>query len=84
MHARVNVRHFAAAMCAGVAFAASAVPVVTQDSVIAKQDSIKRTVAIEYQLSGEPGIVTIDIQTNASDGVWVSIAANTTRRCTGL
>lgn len=31
------------------------------------------TVTINYTLSVEPGIVTVDVQTNAGDNVWVSI-----------
>ena len=68
-----SARNIIAGVAVGIALAASAVPVVQQDSVSAQQDNIKRTVKIEYQLTGEPGIVTIDIQTNVSDGVWASI-----------
>ena len=55
------------------AFSASAVPVVSPSSVSATQDEYKHTVEIEYQLTGEPGIVTVDIQTNVSGDVWASI-----------
>ena len=63
----------AASVAVGLVFSASAAPVVQQSSVSAKQDNITRTVKIEYQLTGEPGIVTIDIQTNVSGNVWASI-----------
>ena len=66
-------KYFIAGVAAGLVLAASAVPVVEPSSVSARQDNIKRTVKIEYQLTGEPGIVTIDIQTNVSEGVWASI-----------
>ena len=55
------------------AFSASAIPVVSPSSVSATQDEYKHTVEIEYQLTGEPGIVTVDIQTNVSGNVWASI-----------
>ena len=57
-------RNIIAGVAVGIALSASAVPVVEPLSVSAHQDNIKRTVKIEYQLTGEPGIVTIDIQTN--------------------
>ena len=63
----IAVASFAAAL------SASAVPVVAPSSVKATQHEFKRTVTIEYQLSGEPGIVTVDIQTNVSGSVWASI-----------
>ena len=61
------------AVFAFAALAASAVPVVSSSSVTASQDEYKHTVTIEYQLSGEPGIVTVDIQTNVTGDVWTSI-----------
>lgn len=69
----VTVKALAVGIAAAVSFAASAVPVISQSSVIADQDKLSRKVKIEYQLTGEPGIVTIDIQTNVSEGVWASI-----------
>ena len=68
-----STRYIVAGVAACFALAASAVPVVQTSSVSATQDNIRRTVKIEYQLTGEPGIVTIDIQTNVSEGVWASI-----------
>jgi len=62
---------------------ASAVPVVTPSSVKATQHEFKRTVTIEYQLSGEPGIVTIDIQTNVSGSAWASIGGEHCRTMYG-
>lgn len=68
-----SIKHLSLGFSIGMTFAALAVPVVMQDSVKLEQDSIKRAVTIEYQLMTEPGIVTIDIQTNVSEGVWASI-----------
>ena len=68
-----STRCIVAGVAACLALAASAVPVVQTSSVSATQDNIKRTVKIEYQLTGEPGIVTTDIQTNVSGNVWASI-----------
>ena len=68
-----STRYIVAGVAACFALAASAVPVVQTSSVSATQDNIRRTVKIEYQLTGEPGIVTIDIQTNVSGNAWASI-----------
>lgn len=62
-----------ACFAAGSLFAS--VPVVNPGSVSMVQDE-SRKVTITYRLSGEPGIVTIDIQTNCVDGTetkWASI-----------
>ena len=56
-----------------VALSTVAVPVVAPSSVRASQDESKHTVTIEYQLSGEPGIITVDIQTNVTGDAWASI-----------
>ena len=53
----------------------ASVPVVNADSVSMSQESGGK-VTIRYRLSGEPGVVTIDIQTNCvSDAgtTWTSI-----------
>ncbi len=50
----------------------ASVPVVGNVSMV--QDEIRK-VAIEYDLSGGPAVVTADIQTNAPGGAWVSITA---------
>ena len=54
---------------AGAAFVTSAAPVVS-DIVLSQSGN---TVTINYTLSGETGIVTVDVQTNRGDDVWVSI-----------
>ena len=60
---------FASAAIASTAVFAVA-PVVSD--VRMSQDA-SRTVTINYTLSEGPGIVTVDIQTNAGDNAWVSI-----------
>lgn len=57
-----------------------ATPVVTM--VNFDQDSMSRRVTIGYQIS-EPAIVTVDIQTNRGDGVFVSIGDEHCRFMTG-
>ena len=66
-------RSIVVAAAMAISLAALATPVVQQSSVSASQAKGTRTVKIEYQLTGEPGIVTIDIQTNVSGDVWASI-----------
>ena len=63
----------AAAVCAASAFA---VPMVDQQSVRMTQDPGSHRVTISYVLSGEPGVVTVDIQTNCTTDAgtqWASI-----------
>ena len=60
-------------LCAGAtawADPASGVPKVT-DVVMAQ--AVERLVTITYRLTDAPAIVTLDIQTNATDGIWASI-----------
>lgn len=45
-------------------------PVVSDVSMV---QSPGRTVTITYTLAGEPGIVTVDVRTNAGENAWVSI-----------
>lgn len=58
-----NVVVFGVALCAA-GFVQGAVPVVDQSSVTMVQPSSSREVTISYRLTGEPAVVTIDIQTN--------------------
>ena len=67
---------FAAATC----FAA---PRVDQDTVTMAQDPTARTVSVTYTLRGEPGIVTVDIQTNAGGNAWISIGDENLKGFTG-
>jgi formylglycine-generating enzyme required for sulfatase activity len=60
---------------AGVAVAfAAGVPRV--DNVSISQDDTTKLVTISYSLLDAPGVVTFDIQTNVSEGVWVSVGGN--------
>ena len=71
----------AAVACAAAAFA---VPVVDQQSVSMAQNGGK--VVISYTLSGEPGVVTLDIQTNCTVGAetkWASIGFTNFLHVTG-
>lgn len=52
------------------AFGAALVPSVSDVAMSQAQD---RTVTITYKLKNAPAVVTLDIQTNTTDGVWVSI-----------
>lgn len=52
------------------AYGAAQVPSVTDVTMTQAQD---RTVTITYKLVNAPAVVTLDIQTNATDGTWVSI-----------
>ncbi len=67
---------FAAATCL-------AAPRVDQDTVTMAQDQSSRTVSITYTLRGEPGIVTVDIQTNAGDNAWLSVGDENLKGFTG-
>ena len=64
-------------LCAAVlslpATAAVAVPLVEPEILPIEQDGASKTVTISYRLDGDDGIVTVDIQTNAPSGAWVSI-----------
>lgn len=61
-----NLIVLSAACAASAAFAA---PVVS-DVVLSQNGG---TVAIDYKLANETGIVTVDVQTNAGNNVWVSV-----------
>lgn len=68
-----------------VGMAAVAGPMIDQDSVSFVQ-SPTRKVTIRYTLKGEPAIVTVDIQTNYTDGTgtkWASIGAQNYRTLSG-
>lgn len=73
-------------MATGFLFAATAcfaAPRVDQDTVTMTQDQSSRTVSITYTLRDEPGIVTVDIQTNAGNNAWVSIGDENLKGFTG-
>lgn len=54
--------------------AVSAVPVVSD--CVMTQSKATREVTITYRLSATPAVVTIDIETNVTDDVWVSIGGS--------
>ena len=65
---------FATAVASAVAISALAAPVV--DNVTMEQNRSDRRVTISYTLANEPGVITVDIQTNAvaeGEAKWVSI-----------
>lgn len=67
------VKSMFAASIAGISslvYGAAEVPSVSNVQMSQAQD---RTVTITYKLANAPAIVTLDIQTNATDGSWVSI-----------
>ena len=49
---------------------ASGIPKVTD---VVMTQAVERLVTITYRLTDAPAIVTLDIQTNATDGTWASI-----------
>lgn len=69
----IIVKSMFAASVAGISslvYGAAEVPSVSNVQMLQAQD---RTVTITYRLANAPAIVTLDIQTNATDGSWVSI-----------
>ena len=61
----------------------AATPVVVEDSVVMTQNRNTREVTIAYELAEAPGIVTVDVQTNRGDGVYVSIGRDKLRHVWG-
>ena len=64
---------------------ALAVPRVDENTVTMQQAD-DRTVTISYVLTGEPGIVTFDVETNVTgtaEGPWVSIGGENIRTVAG-
>ena len=51
-------------------FGAATVPTVSE---VAMSQAADRTVTITYTLANAPAVVTLDIQTNTTEGAWVSI-----------
>lgn len=69
----------AASCVAMVASVVLAAPKIVDTSVVASQNKGSRTVTVEYRLTGEPAIVTIDIQTNvvvSGEKKWVTIGGD--------
>lgn len=77
----MNLKQLFASAAAIAAVAASAAPIVPQDSVLMNQAEDSRLVTITYTLSDGPAIVTLDVQTNrtgaatADEADWASIGA---------
>ena len=61
----------ATCLLAGAAQSLFAVPVVSD--VEMKQVLPDRTVTIRYKLADAPAVITLDIETNATDGTWASV-----------
>ena len=59
------------ALAVVAADAQAAVPSIVDGSVVMTPG--RKKVAVTYRLEGAPGIVTMDVQTNRGDDVWVSI-----------
>ena len=54
-----------------------ALPTVDQESVTLTQNPRSRLVTVNYVLTGDPAVVTVDFQTNnVSDGTWTSIGGD--------
>ena len=68
-----------AALSAGTVLAAN--PIVS--SVSAAQGNGSRKVTVSYTLANEPAVITVDVQTNRGDDVWVSIGADKQSSITG-
>lgn len=66
-------------MSAGIALAAD--PLVSD--VSAAQGNGSRRVTVSYTLVNEPAVVTVDVQTNRGDDVWVSIGVDKQVSMTG-
>ena len=66
-------------MSAGIALAAD--PLVS--NVSAAQGNGSRRVTVSYTLANEPAVVTVDVQTNRGDDVWVSIGVDKQVSITG-
>ena len=64
---------------AGIALAAD--PLVSD--VSAAQGNGSRRVTVRYTLANEPAVVTVDVQTNRGDNVWVSIGVDKQVSMTG-
>ena len=64
-----------------VSMLSAAVPEVS--NVVMSQPSDTRTVTITYTLANAPAVVTLDIETNVTDGVWASIGADNFQHVSG-
>ena len=69
------------AVAAGAALNALAVPVVSEATMTQHPNS--REVTITYTLADASAVVTLDVQTNATDGTWASIGGENVQNVTG-
>ena len=78
-----NLKKAVLALALGAALGAfgDAVPVVSGATMV--QPSGTREVTITYTLSDAPAVVTLDIQTNATDDTWASIGGENVQNVTG-
>ena len=59
------------------ACALSAVPAIDQSSVSLTQNPRSRLVTVQYRMTGDPAVVTVDFQTNnVAAGTWESIGGD--------
>lgn len=68
---------------AATAAASFCAPRVDRHDVELSQDPLSRKVSVSYVLSDEIGIVTMDVETNAHDDVWVPIGDRNLRNLSG-
>ena len=73
-------RIFSCAVLSGLALSAAALPRADLDAVVISQTG---KVKVSYVLREEPGIVTVDFQTNTASGAWVSIGESNFTNGTG-
>jgi len=66
-----------------VCAAACAVAAPALDCISFDQNADSRHVTVNYRLSGEPAVVTLTIETNASEGVWLDIGEQHVTRLVG-
>ena len=74
---------FVASCIAAVALSIAAAPYVDQDDVVLSQNRGSRLVSVKYTLRGDPGVVTVDFQTNAAENAWLSIGAENFKNVQG-
>lgn len=65
--------YFSAFFVLAGALQASAAPVIADFSMT--QDRLSRVVTVSYRLTGAPAVVTMSVETNAGNGVWVKVPA---------
>ncbi|MBR2837364.1 MAG: formylglycine-generating enzyme family protein [Kiritimatiellae bacterium] len=68
-----NTTAFASALCAAACGAAAFAADMPDVTAVTMTQADSREVTIAYTLENAPAVVTLDIQTNATDGSWASI-----------